>query len=82
MYELKMYREVMCHGNEEWCKTEKLTGRFKIDTTIWQILTRALKCLEDLHFNGLLLTKVYNVWAKKAQNSYVWFTGWKIAISF
>ena len=36
MYELKMYREVMCHDNEEWCKTEKLTGRFKIDTTIWQ----------------------------------------------
>ena len=25
----------------------------------------ALECLKHLHFNGLLLTKVYNVWAKK-----------------
>ena len=33
---------------------------------IWQILTRALKNLKNLHFNGLLLNKVYNVWAKKS----------------
>ena len=25
-----------------------------------------------LSFNGLLLTKVYNVWAKKVQRSYIW----------
>ena len=43
---------------------EKLTCRFKIDTTIWQILTQALECLKNMHFKGLLLTKVYNVWAK------------------
>ena len=32
---------------------------------IWQILTRALKNLKNLHFNGILLTKVCNDWAKK-----------------
>ena len=26
---------------------------------------------QNLHFNGLLLSKVYNVWAKKLQRSYV-----------
>ena len=51
---------------------EELTSRFKIDTTIWWILNRALKCLKNVHFNGLLLTKVYNVWAKKVQKNYVW----------
>ena len=23
MYELEIYREVMCHANEEWCKNWK-----------------------------------------------------------
>ena len=31
---------------------------------IWQISTWALRNLKTLLFNGLLLTKVYNVWAK------------------
>ena len=36
-------------------------------------LTRALENPDkNLHFNGLLLTKVYNVWAKKVQRSFVW----------
>ena len=35
-------------------------------------MTRALKNLKNLHFNGLILTKVYNVSAKKVQRSYVW----------
>ena len=29
-------------------------------------MTRALEKLKKLHFNGLLLTKVYNVWAKQS----------------
>ena len=37
---------------------EELTCRFKIDMTN---LTRALENLKNLHFNGQLLTKVYNV---------------------
>ena len=40
---------------------EELTCRFKIDTTVLLILTRALECLENLRFNGLLLNKEYNV---------------------
>ena len=34
---------------------------------IWQILTWALESIKNLRFNGLLFTKVYNVWAKKIQ---------------
>ena len=42
-----------------WLVVSKLTWG------IWRILTRALENLKNLHFNGLLLNKVYNVWAKK-----------------
>ena len=51
---------------------ETLTSQFKIDMKNLMILTRALKNLKHLQFNGLLLTKVYNAWAKKVQRSYVW----------
>ena len=51
----------------------ELTCRFKIDTTICWIMTRALENLKILHFNGLLSTKAYNVWAKKIQKHYVMF---------
>ena len=37
---------------------EELTCRFKIDM---RNLIRALEILKNLHFKGLLLTKVYNV---------------------
>ena len=43
-----------------WLVSSKLTWG------IWQILTRALEKLKKLHFNGVLLTKVYNVWAKES----------------
>ena len=48
---------------------EELTFQFKTDRGCWQILTGALKNLKNLHFNGLLLTKVYNIWAKKVNRS-------------
>ena len=38
---------------------------WKLSWGIWQILTQALKNLKNLDFSRLLLTKVYNVWAKK-----------------
>ena len=41
-----------------WLVSSKLT------LGMWRILTRALENLKHLHFNGLLLAKVYNVWAK------------------
>ena len=40
---------------------EELTCRFKIDMRNLTNLTRALKNLKNLHFNGLLVTKVYNI---------------------
>ena len=40
---------------------------------IWQNVAQVLKNLKNLHFKGLLLTKVCNVWAKKVQKSYVWW---------
>ena len=56
MYDLKISRGVMCHDNEEWYKMWR-----GIDLSIqnWH------EDFRNLHFNGLLLTKVYNVWAKK-----------------
>ena len=45
----------------------------KLAWGIWQILTWGLESLKDFHFNGLLLSKVYIVWAKKVQrNSLSW----------
>ena len=40
---------------------------------MWRILTQELKSLKNVHFNGMLLTKVDNVWAKAVQRSYVWW---------
>ena len=57
---------MMKNLKRNWLVVSKLTWG------IWRILTRALENLKNLHFNGLLLTKVYNVWAKKVQRSYVW----------
>ena len=50
---------------------EELTSRFKIAMWNWTIFTRAIESLKNYHFNGLLLNKVYNAWAKKVQRSYV-----------
>ena len=52
---------------------EELTCRFKIDMTNLTNFYPALKSLKNLHFNGLLLTKVLNIWAKRLQRSYVWW---------
>ena len=46
---------------------EESTHRFKIGIRIWQNLTRALESLKNFHFNGLLLRKVYILWAKKVK---------------
>ena len=55
IYELKIYRGVICHDNKKmqklhrnWLVSCKLTWR------IWQILTRALENLKNLYFNGIL----------------------------
>ena len=51
---------MMQEFKKTWLVNSKLTGR-----TCW-FFTRALENLKYLHFNGLLLTKVYNVWTKKS----------------
>ena len=43
----------------------------KLTSGIWRIFTRVLQSLKHLHFNGILLTKVYNIWANKVQWSYI-----------
>ena len=35
------------------------------------ILIRALKSVKDLHFHWSLLCKIYNIWPKKVQKSYI-----------
>ena len=40
-------------------------------TRIWWILIRALKSLKTLLLDWSLLCKVYNVWTKKVQSSYI-----------
>ena len=42
---------------------------FKIGIRNWQNLSRALESLKNFDFNGLLLSKVYFVWAKKVQRN-------------
>ena len=45
MYELKIYRGVMYHDNEEWCKNWLVSS--KLAWGIWQILTLALENLKN-----------------------------------
>ena len=43
----------------------------KLTWGISRISTRVLESLKNLHFNGLFLTNIYNVWAEKVQRSYL-----------
>ena len=56
----------MCNENGEWWKIGRRIG---LSFQNWhkefdEFWLESLKSLNNLHFNGLLLTKVYNVWAK------------------
>ena len=72
MFEPKKYRWVMCHNTEKWWKiwggtvlcSEKWHEEF---VEFWPNTRK----FQNLHFNGLLLSKVYNVWAKTLHRSYV-----------
>ena len=54
----------------EWRIMQNLMSNWpvnsKLTSVIWWILSRALTNLKNLNFNELLLTKVYNAWAKKS----------------
>ena len=63
---LKFTGELYVMTMKNDAKIEKeLTCQLKLTRGIWQMLTQVLKYLKNWHFNGLLLTKVDNVWAKK-----------------
>ena len=51
---------MMQNLKRNWLVSSKLTWG------VWRILARALENLKNLHFNGQLLTKAYNVWTKKS----------------
>ena len=70
-FELKKYREViswywkvMQNLKKNWFVVSKMTR-------IWWILIRTLKSLKNLHFDWSFSYKVYNVWPKKVQKSYL-----------
>ena len=69
----KKYSGVIFHDTEGWCKIWRKIDLWiaKLTWGIWQILTWALESLKKFHFNVLLLSKVYIVWAKKVQRSYL-----------
>ena len=82
MFEPKKGREVICHNIEELCKiwggTDLYFKNWREEFGEFRPSTRKS---QNLHFIGLLLTKVYNVLAKKLQSSYVswhwmWFEKW------
>ena len=50
---------------------EELTCCFKIDISNLINSDSSTGNLKNLHFNGLLLNKVYNVWAKEVHSSYI-----------
>ena len=59
----------------QWRMIQNLKRNWLVISTltwgIWWILTQALESLKTFHFNVLLLRKVYIVWAKKPQRSYL-----------
>ena len=52
---------------------EELTWQFKIDKRNLTNFDLSTWKSQKFSFNGLPLTKVYNAWAKKVQESYVWW---------
>ena len=68
MFELKIYRGVLRHDSEGWCKiwtrTDSSVQNWHEEFDEFWLL--ALENNKNLHFNGLLLNKVYNVLAKKS----------------
>ena len=58
---------MMQNLKKNWLVVSKLTQG------IGRILSQTLECLKYLHFNGKVLTELYNVWAKKIQKNYVWW---------
>ena len=81
VFDIKKYRGVIFRDTKRHWLMQNLKKNYclvwKMTWEIWQIFTRALESLKNLHFNGLLLKKVCNAWAKKVQKNYAsWH--WKV----
>ena len=74
MHKFKNYTGVcvMTMRNDAKLKSNWLFSS-KLAKGIWQILTQALENIKNLHFNGMLFTKVYTFWAIKVQRGYIWW---------
>ena len=67
----------MSHDPEDWCKIwRKTICCFKNERNLvnFDPSTRSPK---NLHFHWFVLCKVFNVWPKKSQRSYLWWH-WKV----
>ena len=69
---MKKYRRVMFHDTEEWCKVWRKTDSWfqKWHEEFGEFSPNHSK-VQKFHFDGLFLSKVYEVWAKKIQRSYL-----------
>ena len=62
----KTYRRVISHDTEEWSKLWRDTDFYlKNDMRNLVIFNASSEKSENLHFDGLRLSKVRNIWAKK-----------------
>ena len=68
VYYVWVKRGAMCHKTEEWCK---IWGGIDLRFEKWHEefgeFWPNTRNSQNLHFNGVLLTKVYNVWANKLE---------------
>ena len=71
LFELKKYRGVIFHEIEEEYKIwRRIDSLFKIwHKEFDKFWPENSKSLKNFHFNGLLFSKVYIVWAKKVQTN-------------
>ena len=71
-FQLKKYRGVMSHVTEAWCKIWRKTGmlfqKWQEFGEFWLDHSKASKIC---FLTGSCLYKVYNVWLKKIQTSYL-----------
>ena len=74
MYELKYSEELYVTTMKNNAKfKEELTCCFKVDTTIWQILTRAIQCLKSCTLTRSFWSKYIKFELKNHRKCDVWW---------
>ena len=78
-FQLKKYRRAISHDNEEWSNVyRKLTFCLKNDMRNLMNFNSSSEKSENLHFDGIFLSKVCDVWAK-----IIWrVVSWKMTYGF